>query len=119
MERQGRANSLRRLRKLRFVLFFAVSRMEQQVLILLAVLTDKYQVVALHVGTVFEITGLAAAMRTLAYRLGMVGKLHRHAVVEHPQAAFPQPVVAVGFTVFDDAAVYLVDVFEAAFFHHA
>ena len=48
----------------------------------------------------------------------MVGKFHRHAVVEHAQCALPQPVVAVFLTIFYDAAVDLVDFFKSTLFHH-
>lgn len=46
-----------------------------------------------------------------------VAELHVHSLVEHVERAFPQALVLEGFAVADDAAVHLVDLFEAAVDH--
>ena len=48
---------------------------------------------------------------------GVVGEVHRDAVVEDVQRALPEPVVAVRLAVRRDAAVELVDLLEAAVLH--
>ena len=92
--------------------------MKQQLRILLAVFAYQHEAVAFHVGAVFEIAGFAGAVRAFADGFGFVTEIYGHAVVKHAQATFPESVVAVLFPVFHDTAVYLVDLFKPALFHH-
>lgn len=58
--------------------------MIQQFRVLLALLTDKHQVVTLRIRTVFEVRCLGIAMRAFTDRLGMVREIDRHALIEYP-----------------------------------
>ena len=99
-------------------LFLAGSRMVQPGGLLSAAITDQHQVVALHVGAVLEIRRLAAAVRALADRLGVIRKVHGHTIIEDAQCTFPESVITVALTVLYDAAVDLIHVFKPTFFHH-
>ena len=67
---------------------------------------------------VFEIAGFACAVGAFADGFGVVTKVYCHAVVEHAQAALPQTIVTIFFTVFYYATIYLVYVGKATLFHH-
>jgi hypothetical protein len=76
------------------------------------------EVITGWVRAVFVVAGFAFAVDALANYLGMVTKVHAHTAVKHIEISLPQPVIAIRFAVFYNAAVYLVNVLEAALFHH-
>ena len=86
--------------------------------IFFAGLADQHQLITLHVGTVFEITRFATAVRALANRFCVVAEINCHTLIKHSQRTFPQSVVTVLFTVFHNPAVDLVNFFEPTLLHH-
>ena len=80
-------------------------------------ITDDHQLIALFVSAVFKVTGLGAAVDALADVFGLVAEFDAHPLVEYVQRALPETFVAVGFAVLHDAAVNLIDLFEALLFH--
>ena len=92
--------------------------MVQFVRISRTIFADQNQLIARRLEAVFEIRSLALTVYTLAYGCRIVRKSHGHALVENSQCSFPQTIVALSFAVLDYASVYLVNIFEAALFHH-
>jgi len=68
---------------------------------------------------IFVVARFGDAMDAFTDVFSMVGKLDIHPPVKDIQRTFPQPVVAIRFSVFYDAAVHLVHLFETAIFHKA
>jgi len=91
----------------------------EQVGILLAILADEHQIIALRIRTVLKITRLAMAVRALTDRLRVIAELYGHAIVKYAQTTLPKAIIAVLFAVFHDTAIDLIDILETALFHHA
>lgn len=58
-------------------------------------------------------------MRTGPDVFGCVAKSLLHATIEYIECPFPEPVITILFTIFHDAAIYLIDIFEAPIFHES
>ncbi|MNF18964.1 hypothetical protein D3C80_2233820 [compost metagenome] len=63
--------------------------MEQEVGILLAIKANKYKIIAIRPGAVFEVCRWTFAVAALANCLGVIAKIDCHAIVKHTQATFP------------------------------
>lgn len=63
--------------------------MKQKIRILLAVQTNQHQVVTVSPRAVFVVIGRTLTVTTNTDCGGVVAKINRHAVIEHPQASFP------------------------------
>lgn len=79
---------------------------------------EQNQVFARETGAVAELRGWSAASFAFTNGLGFVGEVDVHAVVEDVKRTFPEAVVALGLAVANDAALDLVNLFEAALDHY-
>ena len=75
------------------------------------------QSVAGFIRAVGHVAGGAIAVLALADVFGTRAELVGHATVEYVECAIPEAIIAEFFTVFHDAAVDLVNLFESAVFH--
>ncbi|MEN9660356.1 MAG: hypothetical protein RLZZ443_285 [Actinomycetota bacterium] len=79
--------------------------------------TEQNQVAAGKVRAVAELVGRSLAVLALADDLGFVAEVGLHAAVEDVERALPQALVLEALAVANDAALDLVDLFEAAVDH--
>jgi hypothetical protein len=65
--------------------------MIQEIWILFAVFANQYEVVAVGIGAVFEVTGFTLTMSTFTYRFSVVAKFyhHRHTLRRTSQCRHP------------------------------
>src|SRR5690349_13497894 len=56
-------------------------------------------------------------MGTLTNYLGVVAEIYFHAVVKHVKTTLPKAIIAVGFAVFYNAAINLINLFKSSVFH--
>ena len=100
------------------MLLLACTRVEKEVRVLFAVLTDQHEIVAFGMRTVFKVARLALAVRTDTDRLCFVREIHRHPVVENAERPLPKSIVAICFTVLHDTAIDLIYLFKTTLLHH-
>ena len=82
-----------------------------------ALVAQQNQVAAGKVRAVAELVSRLAAVLALADDLGVVAEVGLHASVEHVKRTLPQALVLEALAVANDAALNLVDLFEAAVDH--
>ena len=65
-----------------------------------------------------EIFGRRAALFTLTDDLGLITEIHRHAIVEDVEGAFPVRFIAEAFAILNDSTINLIDLIKSALLHH-